>query len=66
MTHQNGARKNTVHHAMVATASAQDRLRHADKPSATRHGTAQTQWWSHEIGEMSTPVMPQAQTPHSS
>src|SRR5947208_6532582 len=51
--------------AAAARPQAAERRRHAAAVRSTSSGTAHTQWWVQENGEMSRPVMAQQVTPAS-
>jgi hypothetical protein len=51
--------------ASTARPQAAERRRHAVAARATSSGSAHTQWWVQENGEMSRPVMAQQVTPAS-
>ena len=51
--------------ATAARPKAAERRRHAIAARAASSGTAHTQWWVQENGEMSRPVMAQQVTPAS-
>ena len=51
--------------ARAARPRAAERCRHAAAARATSSGTAHTQWWVQENGEMSRPVTAQQVTPAS-
>jgi hypothetical protein len=58
-------RENTAPAATAARPQAAERRRHAAAARAASSGTAHTQWWVQEKGEMSRPVMAQQVAPAS-
>ena len=57
--------ENTAAAATAARPQAAERRRHAMAARAASNGTAHTQWWVQENGEISRPVMAQQVTPAS-